>query len=78
MGDERRAMVMRQTDRDLDRLVELELVEIPRLLKALRAWPDDAHLSAELRRYQDEALELSERLGIPPDTPRSAPTTTAA
>ena len=69
---------MRQTDRDLDRLVELELVEIPRLLEALRAWPDDAHLSSELRRYQDEALGLSERLGIAPSGPRSAPTTTAA
>jgi hypothetical protein len=30
---------------DLDRLLELEQTEIPRVRDALRAWADDAHLA---------------------------------
>jgi hypothetical protein len=50
-------------DRDLDRLIELELVEIPRLLESLAAMPDDAYLAGELHRCRDEAAGLSERVG---------------
>jgi hypothetical protein len=57
-------MVPPEIDRDLDRLVELELVEIPRLRNALAAWPDDAYFASDLRRFLDEASGLAERLGV--------------
>ena len=57
-------MVPPEIDRDLDRLVELELVEIPRLRNALAAWPDDAYFATDLHRCLDEARDLAERLGV--------------
>jgi len=71
-------MVPPEIDRDLDRLAELELVEIPRLRNALAAWPDDAYFATDLRRSLDEARDLAERLGVDREglrspVPRTAP-----
>lgn len=42
----------------LDRLVEIELLQIPRVRAALGSWSDDPHLAAELARLRAEAAEL--------------------
>jgi hypothetical protein len=56
---------------DLDRLVEIELSEIPRVRAALSAWVDDGLLVAKMRALEDEARDLRVRLEIDPLTPAS-------
>ena len=49
---------------DLDRLLELELTEIPHIRDALRDWADDAHLAAQLHRLEAEADVLRDSLAV--------------
>ena len=51
-------------DRDLDRLVEIELTEIPRLRSALSDWVDDALLVARMNELREEADRLRRTLGL--------------
>ena len=51
-------------DRDLDRLVEIELTEIPRVRSALSDWVDDPLLVVRMRELQDEADRLRRTLGL--------------
>jgi hypothetical protein len=59
-------------DRDLDRLVEIELVEIPRVRAALAEWSDDAYLSVEMHTLRAEGEGLRARLGLDDVARRSA------
>lgn len=51
-------------DRDLDRLVEIELTEIPRVRSASSDWVDDPLLVVRMRELQDEADRLRRTLGL--------------
>lgn len=64
----------RVTTTDLDRLVEIELTDIPRLRRAVSDWVDDEMLVDRLRMLQREADEIRERL----DLDRRRPTTIVA
>lgn len=48
----------------LDRLVEIELEEIPRVRLAIGGWVDDPHLATELRGLRAEAERLREVLAL--------------
>jgi hypothetical protein len=50
-------------DRHLDRLLEIELTEIPRLRSALSEWVDDPLLAVRMRELLDEADGLRRTLG---------------
>jgi hypothetical protein len=50
-------------ERHLDRLLEIELTEIPRLRSALSEWVDDPLLAVRMRELLDEADGLRRTLG---------------
>jgi hypothetical protein len=54
-----------QTGREeLDRLVEIELDEIPQLRTMLSGWPDDLYLAARLQALRAEASRLRVSIGL--------------
>ncbi len=55
-------------ERHLDRLLEIELTEIPRLRYALSEWVDDSLFAVRMRELQDEADGLRRTLGWSADT----------
>jgi hypothetical protein len=63
---------MQGTGDEVERLIELELVEIPRLREALAAWPDDAYLADELHRDEAEVRELTARVTATPSDARAS------
>ena len=56
--------VIEATEAGEQRLVQIELVEIPRVRSALTEWADDGLLVAKLREFEREADRLRERLGV--------------
>jgi hypothetical protein len=46
------------------RLMELEVTEIPWVRSALGEWVDDAHLATRVRELEQEAQGLREMLGV--------------
>jgi hypothetical protein len=60
-------------DRHLDRLLEIELTEIPRLRSALSEWVDDPLLAVRMRELLDEADGLRRTLGWSAGTRGRAP-----
>ena len=57
-------MTLQTTKADLDRLVEIELTEIPRLRSALSDWVDDPLLASTMHELETEAQGLRLRLGL--------------
>ena len=54
----------RGTAADLDRLVQIELTDIPRIRRAISEWVDDDMLAERMRGLQREADEIRERLDL--------------
>jgi hypothetical protein len=49
---------------DLDRLVQIELTDIPRIRRAISDWVDDEMLVERMRGLQREADDIRERLDL--------------